>query len=156
MKNNFEVRVKKFDELNVNELYEIVKVRYEIFVCEQEITCENDFDDKDKESLHLFIIDKNCNELKIAGYCRLLPKGLSYEEASIGRVLVMKEYRRSGLAKEMMEVAINKIKEEFDTDKIILSAQSYIKNLYLSVGFKQISDEYEEAKIPHVKMIYKI
>ena len=156
MEKNFEVIVKKFDELSVNELYEIVKVRYEIFVCEQEITCENDFDDKDKECLHLFIIDKNYNELKIAGYCRLLPKGLSYDEASIGRVLVMKEYRRSGLAKEMMKVAIDKIREEFDTDKIILSAQSYIKNLYLSVGFEQISDEYEEAKIPHVKMIHKI
>ena len=156
MKNNFEVTLKSFNELNVDELYEIVKARYEVFVCEQEITCENDFDDKDKECLHLFITDKNYKEIKIVGYCRLLPKGLSYDEASIGRVLVSKEYRRAGIAKEMMLIAIDKIKKEFDTDKIILSAQSYIKDLYLSVGFTQISDEYEEAKIAHVKMIYKI
>ena len=156
MNNNFEVKVKSFNELNVDELYEIVKARYEVFVCEQEITCENDFDDKDKKCLHLFITDKNYKEIKIVGYCRLLPKGLSYDEASIGRVLVTKEYRRAGIAKEMMKVAIKNIKEEFDTNTIILSAQSYIKELYLSVGFEQISDEYEEAKIPHVKMIYKI
>ena len=156
MNNNFEVKVKSFNELNVDELYEIVKARYEVFVCEQEITCENDFDDKDKECLHLFIIDKNYNGNKIVGYCRLLPKGLSYEEASIGRVLVTKQYRRSGIGKEMMNIAIENIKDKFDTDKIVLSAQSYIKDLYLSVGFKQISDEYEEAKIPHVKMIYRI
>ena len=156
MKNNFEVKVKKFNDLNVEELYEIAKARYEVFACEQEITCENDFDDKDKECLHLFIIDKNYDGLKIVSYCRLLPQGLYYDEASIGRVLVLKEYRKIGVAKEMMRIAVEEIKERFDTGKITLSAQSYIKNLYLSVGFKQVSEEYEEAKIPHVKMKYGI
>lgn len=154
MKNNYKFRCKYFDELNISELYEIVKSRYEVFACEQEITCENDFDDKDKECMHLFAID---NENKrVIGYCRLLPPGLSYEEASIGRVLVLKEYRNKGIAKEMMLKAIEEIQKNFNTNNITLSAQSYIKWLYIAVGFKEVSEEYEEAGIHHVKMKFRI
>ncbi|MBE6053386.1 MAG: GNAT family N-acetyltransferase [Clostridium sartagoforme] len=156
MKNSYEFRCKCFNELNISELYEIVKARYEVFACEQEITCENDFDDKDKECLHLFVIDKINIEERVVGYCRLLPPGLSYKEASIGRVLVLKEYRNIGLAREMMLKAIREIKNNYKTNNITLSAQSYIKGLYLSVGFKEISEEYEEAGIPHVKMNFRI
>ncbi|VYU55775.1 GNAT family N-acetyltransferase [Clostridium tertium] len=152
MEEKYEFRSKYFDELNINEFYEIAKARYEVFACEQEITCENDFDDKDRECIHLFIVDKDFKNEVIAGYCRLLPAGLSYDEASIGRVLVSREYRNRGLAKEMMIRAIEEIKKEFNTDKITLSAQSYIKNLYKEVGFREVSDEYDEAGIPHIKM----
>lgn len=154
MKNNYKFKCKDFKKLNINELYEIVKSRYEVFVCEQEITSENDFDDKDKECMHLFALDKGSE--KVIGYCRLLPPGLSYEEASIGRVLVLKEYRNKGLAKEMMIKAIEEIKKNYKVDNITLSAQTYIKNLYISVGFKEVSEEYEEAGIPHVKMKFRI
>ena len=154
MKNNYKFKCKDFKKLNINELYEIVKSRYEVFVCEQEITSENDFDDKDKECMHLFAIDKESE--KVIGYCRLLPPGLSYEEASIGRVLVLKEYRNKGLAKEIMLKAIEEIKKNYKVDNITLSAQTYIKNLYISVGFKEVSEEYEEAGIPHVKMKFRI
>ena len=154
MKNNYKFKCKDFKKLNINELYEIVKSRYEVFVCEQEITSENDFDDKDKECMHLFAVDKE--NQKVIGYCRLLPPGLSYEEASIGRVLVLKEYRNKGLAKEMMLKAIEEIKKNYKVDNITLSAQTYIKNLYISVGFKEVSEEYEEAGIPHVKMKFRI
>lgn len=154
MKYNYKFKCKSFNKLNVNEFYEIVKSRYEVFVCEQEITSENDFDDKDKECMHLFVMD-NENK-KVIGYCRLLPPGLSYEEASIGRVLVLKEYRNKGLAREMMLKAIEEIKKNYNASNIILSAQTYIKNLYISVGFKEVSDEYEEAGIPHVKMKFRI
>lgn len=148
MKKKYEIRSKYFNELNISELYEIVKARYEVFACEQEITCENDFDDKDKECIHLFVIDND----KVVGYCRLLPPGLSYDDASIGRVLVLKEYRGKGLAKEMMIKAINEIEKNYKVNKITLSAQCYIKELYKSVGFIEASEEYEEAGIPHVKM----
>jgi ElaA protein len=152
MKKKYEIRSKYFNELNISELYEIVKARYEVFACEQEITCENDFDDKDKECIHLFAIDND----KVVGYCRLLPPGLSYDDASIGRVLVLKEYRGKGLAKEMMIKAINEIERNYKVNKITLSAQCYIKELYKSVGFKEVSEEYEEAGIPHVKMKFGI
>ncbi|MGL4772379.1 MAG: GNAT family N-acetyltransferase [Clostridium sp.] len=149
-------KVAKLNELSQEEVYDMCKARYEVFVCEQKITSENDFDDKDKECLHLLAIEVDGEEnRRIVGYCRLLPAGMSYDEASIGRVLVMKELRGSGIAQEMMKIAINQIKESFCENKITLSAQSYIKGLYLSVGFKQVSDEYDEAGIPHVKMKYK-
>lgn len=151
--NNLIFYTKRFEELTPSEVYEMAKVRYEVFVCEQEITCENDFDDRDQECLHLFAIT---DEKKVVGYCRLLPAGLAYNEASIGRVLVLKEYRGKNIAQEMMKEAIKEIKEHFNEDKITLSAQSYIKNLYSSVGFIEVSDEYDEAGIPHIKMKYGI
>lgn len=151
MNNNYKVVCKSFNELNVNELYEIVKSRYEVFVCEQEITCENDYDDKDKKCTHLFIIDMK-NKEKVIAYCRLLPPGLSYNEASIGRVLVLKEYRNKGIAKMMLTKAVEEIFKRYNTDSIVLSSQTYIKSLYSLIGFKDISDEYEEAGIPHIKM----
>lgn len=156
MKNNYEISCKNFNELSINELYEIVKSRYEVFACEQEITCENDFDDKDKECIHLFAMDNKNGQERVIGYCRLLPPGLSYDEASIGRVLVLKEYRSKGLAKAMMSKAIEEIQKNFNVNNITLSAQSYIKGLYIAVGFKEISEEYEEAGIPHVKMKFGI
>lgn len=152
----YEIRIKTFNELNISELYEIVKARYEVFACEQEITCENDFDDKDKECIHLFVIDNENRSEKVVGYCRLLPPGLSYDDASIGRVLVLKEHRGKGLAREMMIKAINEIEKNYKVNKITLSAQCYIKELYKSVGFKEVSEQYEEAGIPHVKMKFEI
>lgn len=152
----YEIRIKTFNELNISELYEIVKARYEVFACEQEITCENDFDDKDKECIHLFVIDNENGYEKVVGYCRLLPPGLSYDDASIGRVLVLKEHRGKGLAREMMIKAINEIEKNYKVNKITLSAQCYIKELYKSVGFKEVSEQYEEAGIPHVKMKFEI
>lgn len=152
MKKKYKIISKNFNELKISELYEIVKARYEVFACEQEITCENDFDDKDKECMHLFVVDNKNGVDRVVGYCRLLPPGLSYEEASIGRVLVLKEYRGKGIAKEMMIEAINEIEKNYKVNKITLSAQCYIKELYKSVGFKEVSEEYEEAGIPHVKM----
>lgn len=152
----YEIRIKAFNELNISELYEIVKARYEVFACEQEITCENDFDDKDKECIHLFVIDNENGSEKVVGYCRLLPPGLSYDDASIGRVLVLKEHRGKGLAREMMIKAINEIEKNYKVNKITLSAQCYIKELYKSVGFKEVSEQYEEAGIPHVKMKFEI
>lgn len=152
----YEIKIKTFNELNISELYEIVKARYEVFACEQEITCENDFDDKDKECIHLFVIDNENGYEKVVGYCRLLPPGLSYDDASIGRVLVLKEYRGKGLAREMMIKAINEIEKNYKVNKITLSAQCYIKELYKSVGFKEVSEQYEEAGIPHVKMRFEI
>ncbi|MDV4152353.1 GNAT family N-acetyltransferase [Clostridium sp. AL.422] len=156
MKDNYEFRCKYFDQLNISEFYEIVKSRYEVFACEQEITCENDFDDKDRECMHLFAIDNKEDKERVVGYCRLLPPGLSYSEASIGRVLVLKEYRGKGIAKEMMLKAIEEIQKNFKVNSITLSAQSYIKNLYICVGFIEASEEYEEAGIPHVKMKFRI
>lgn len=147
---NFKYKIKHFKELSLEELYEICKLRYEVFVCDQEITCENDFDDKDKDCYHLMVYLED----KMVAYCRILKAGISYDAPSIGRVLVLKEHRRKNIAKLMMEKAIEFITSNLG-DEIKLSAQLYVKELYKSLGFEEISEIYEEASIPHVKMKYK-
>ena len=130
-------KIKRFYDLTLDELYEICKVRYEVFVCGQKIYQENDFDDVDKKVFHIFLEDEG----KIVAYARLIPSGITYDTAAIGRVLVLNEYRRKGIASELMKRSIT------------LSAQLYAKDLYEKVGFKVVSDVYEEVDIPHVKMI---
>ena len=145
--------VQKFDELTRDDLYAILQERFEVFACEQKITCENEFDGKDKNCVHIYAKDGD----KIAAYLRILPKGLSYEDApSIGRVLVKKEYRGYGLAKVVVKEAIKYIKENFNDKNIKISSQLYVKDLYKSLGFYEVSGVYEEAEIPHIKMIYDI
>lgn len=144
-------KIKKFDELNINELYEICKARYEVFACDQKITDENDFDDIDKEVYHIFLEDEG----KVVAYARLIPSGIVYAESSIGRVLVLGSYRRRGIAQELVKRAIEFLKEDLGEEKIKLSAQLYIKELYEKAGFKAISDVYDEVGIPHIKMILK-
>lgn len=145
--------IEKFDELTRDDLYRILQERFEVFACEQKITCENEFDGKDKDCIHIYAKDGD----KIAAYLRILPKGIGYEDApGIGRVLVKREYRGYGLGRVVLRAAIKYIEENFNDKKIKLSSQAYIKSLYESVGFSVVSDEYEEAGIPHVKMIYNI
>lgn len=144
-----EWKIKRFYDLTIDELYEICKVRYEVFACEQKIFQENDFDDVDKKVHHLFLKDGE----KIVAYARLITKGISYEYASIGRVLVAKEYRRKGIASELMKKGVEFLQKELKEEKIVISAQLYARKLYEDVGFKVISDVYDEVDIPHVKMI---
>lgn len=143
---NFEI--KSFNELTVDDMYEIAKARFEVFVCEQKITCEQDFDDKDKKCHHVFLKDND----RIVAYSRIVPKGLGYDYISIGRVLVLESHRRKGIAQEMIRACLEFIKNKLDENTVVLSAQLYVKDLYQSVGFKAISDVYDEAEIPHVKM----
>ena len=142
-------KIKSFYDLTLDELYEICKVRYEVFVCGQKIYQENDFDDVDKKVFHIFLEDEG----KIVAYARLIPSGITYDTAAIGRVLVLNEYRRKGIASELMKRSIEFIQKELKENKVTLSAQLYAKELYEKVGFKVISDVYEEVDIPHVKMI---
>ena len=140
--------IKKFNDLTVNEMYEIAKSRFEVFVCEQKIVEEQDFDDKDKVCHHIMLKE---NE-RVVAYCRIVPNGVGYDYISVGRVLVLSSHRRKGIAQEMMKVALEFIKNNLDEKTVVLSAQLYAKGLYESVGFKVISDVYDEVNIPHVKM----
>ena len=140
--------IKKFNDLTVNEMYEIAKSRFEVFVCEQKIVEDQDFDDKDKLCHHIMLKE---NE-RVVAYCRIVPKGIGYDYISVGRVLVLSSHRRKGIAQEMMKVALEFIKNNLDEKTVVLSAQLYAKGLYESVGFKVISDVYDEVNIPHVKM----
>jgi ElaA protein len=138
---------KKFDELSVNELYAILQLRSKVFVVEQ--TCAyQDMDNTDQKSLHFFGTD---NE-RVAAYARLIPMGISYPEASIGRVVVDPEYRAKAIGKELMRGAIDQTKKQFNTDHITISAQLYLLKFYNELGFNKTGETYLEDNIPHIKM----
>ncbi|MGG7213188.1 GNAT family N-acetyltransferase [Clostridium nigeriense] len=141
-----ELFIKRFDELSTEELYEILKIRVNVFVVEQECAYQ-EIDEKDKKAYHIYLKDKN----EIKAYLRVLDKGISYEEVSIGRVLTTE--RGIGLGNKIIEAGIKVAKENMNADKIKIEAQSYAKKFYEKFGFNQISDEFLEDGIPHIEMI---
>lgn len=145
-----EFKFKEFSELSNNELYNILRLRNDVFIVEQKCPYD-DIDGKDINSLHLLLVDKG----NLAGYLRIIPKGLSFSQSSIGRVLVRKEYRGGGLAREMMQNAIQFIRYKWNEKEIKISAQVYLRSFYKSLGFKEVSAPYLEDDIPHIDMIYK-
>ncbi|MCG4580112.1 GNAT family N-acetyltransferase [Clostridium cochlearium] len=142
--------VKKFEELKCEEIYKILQIRNKIFIVEQKCAYQ-DCDGKDKKSYHLYLEDKG----EIISYSRILPRKVSYNEVSIGRVLVNKNYRGMGIARKMMIKAINFIEKNLGEKEIKIQAQCYLIDFYKSLGFKEISNEYLEDNIPHIDMLYK-
>jgi len=142
--------IKTYDELTKDELYEIFKKRIDVFVVEQ--NCPYDeIDNRDKDSYHIFLKKDEC----IIAYLRILEPGVSFENASIGRVLVDKDYRGSGFAIEMMNKAIDFIVNNLRYNIIRISAQEYLIRFYENLGFEKVSNVYLEDDIPHVEMVYQ-
>ncbi len=143
--------IKKFEQLSLDELYDILKMRSEIFVVEQECVYL-DVDGKDKDVFHLFLKENN----KILAYCRILPRGIAYEEASIGRVLVNRNFRKEKLGETLMTKAISYLKDVLKEKEIKIQAQAYLRSFYKKFGFQEISEEYLEDGIPHIDMKMKL
>ena len=141
-------KTKKFEELDSNELYKLLKLRAEIFIVEQNCAYL-DIDNYDLKALHVLGFD-NSNE--IIAYARLLPKGYYHQEAGIGRVLINKKVRKLGYGKLLMNFAISETMNHFNTDEILISAQLYLKFFYTNLGFKAEGETYLEDEIPHIKM----
>lgn len=139
---------KHYNELGTDELYEILKLRAEVFIVEQNCPYQ-DCDDKDKESYHLSGYENNT----LVAYARLLPDDISYENyCSIGRVVTKPTYRNKSYGKLLMAEAIHFCKENFIFN-IKISAQAYLEKFYQEFGFKTVSEPYMEDNIPHIAMI---
>jgi ElaA protein len=141
--------VKKFDALTPHELYNIMWLRNEVFVVEQNCVYQ-DADYKDQKGWHLMGVDE---EGKLMAYVRLLPPGASYKEPSIGRVVTNPAARGTGAGRELMNVAITQCEELFGKLDIKIGAQYYLLKFYTSLGFEQTSDIYLEDEIEHIEMI---
>ncbi|WP_270089789.1 GNAT family N-acetyltransferase [Sphingobacterium sp. SYP-B4668] len=140
---------KSFDELSVSQLYYILKLRNEVFVVEQDCAYQ-DCDNKDPQSLHLWgVLDQD-----IVAYARIVPPGVSYPEASIGRVATNRAYRRLSFGRELMKRAIDATVEQYGPINIRISAQSYLQQFYEGFGFMKVSEEYLEDDIPHIEMLW--
>ena len=145
-----EIKVKKFDELSTKELYDLLQLRSEVFVVEQDCVYQ-DIDGKDQKALHIIGYKNN----KIIAYTRVFKPGDYFEYASIGRVVVSKEERQYKYGYDIMKASIEAIKEYYNQTNIKLSAQTYLKKFYNKLGFKEIGEEYLEDDIPHIAMIKK-
>ena len=144
-----ELVTKRFEELTVSELYEIIKLRVDIFVVEQNCPYY-DLDDHDQNSIHLFLRDED----GIEAYLRVLPAGETLDTPAIGRVVVKK--RRIGLGTELVKEGVAAAVREFGAAEISLEAQVYARGLYEKCGFRQSSEEFLEDGIPHIRMTRKI
>ena len=139
-----EIFAKYFKELTVDELYEIIKLRVDVFVVEQNCVY-SDLDDCDQDAIHVF----GKVDGKIVAYCRIIKRGdLPHEK--IGRVLSTK--RRKGYATELINKAIEVAKKEFKSEIIDIGAQVYARSLYEKIGFVAHGEEYLEDGIPHIAM----
>ena len=144
-------KLKEFKELTTEELYEILKLRAEVFVVEQNCPYQ-DLDDKDQSSYHLFLEDNG----QIIAVLRILPENIAYKEMAIGRLIVKKSYRGKGISRKMMARAMEFITEDLGKEKIRLSGQAYLSDFYQSLGFEKVSEMYLEDGIEHFEFLYEI
>lgn len=139
--------IKSFNELTTAELYDLLRLRCEVFVVEQNCAYL-DLDNKDLTSYHLLYYADG----QLAAYTRLLPIGLSYDDVSIGRVVTSADFRGVGLGKKLIEASIDGCYKKFGEVAIRISAQQHLTRFYQSFGFLQVSEPYLEDGIMHVEM----
>lgn len=140
--------IKRFKELSPVELYDLLRLRSDVFIVEQNCVYP-DIDGKDQKALHLI------GELdgKIICYARLFKPGDYFSDASIGRVAVAKDFRNRALGHDLMREAIVGIRKYFHETKITISAQLYLKKFYESHQFIATGEPYLEDEIPHIEMV---
>lgn len=139
---------KKFHELTVDELYELLRLRSEVFVVEQNCVFL-DMDNKDQKCHHLLgWIGED-----LAASVRIVPAGVSYKEPSIGRVVTSPKYRRTGAGKRLMEEAIDLTIQLHGNQPIRIGAQLYLEKFYASLGFEAEGEIYLEDGIEHIEML---
>lgn len=142
---------KHFNDLTNYELYEILQLRSEIFVVEQNCVY-NDLDGLDNEAIHLFLRLNG----EIIAYSRLLRPGTRFPDCSIGRVVVKQSERGKSIGIEMMNAAKDYILNGWGATRIKVSAQQYLQRFYENLGFEIVTDMYLEDGIPHFGMLFQI
>ncbi len=142
------IKTKYFNELTTKELYNLLQLRSEVFIVEQDCAYQ-DIDGKDQKALHVLGY-KNEN---LIAYTRIFKAGDYFKEASIGRVVVAKNERQYKYGYKIMKASIEAVEDNFKENKIVISAQTYLKKFYNNLGFIETGKEYLEDGIPHKKMI---
>ena len=144
------IEIKAFNELTLNSLYEVLQLRAEVFVVEQNCPYQ-DVDGKDQKAMHILGYHKE----QLVAYTRVFEPGYYFDNASIGRVVVKENVRQYGFGKDIMKASIAFIEDTLDLSTIELSAQTYLKKFYNDLGFQEIGEGYLEDDIPHIRMIKK-
>jgi len=143
-------KVKSFNEITTQELYNILKVRQEVFVVEQK-AAYLDADDTDQKAIHIWAETDD----KVVAYCRVFDCGIKYKETSIGRVLTHPGYRNLKLGRTLVGYAVDVIENRYKTSAIRISAQDYLIKFYSDFGFIATEKKYLEDNLPHTEMFRK-
>ncbi len=140
-------KIKPFNELSIVELYEILQLRSEVFVVEQNCVYQ-DIDGKDEKAIHVL----GYYDGVLAAYSRLFKPNEYFADSSIGRVIVKASHRDKKLGHDLMKASIAAVKELFNETNITISAQLYLQKFYESHGFITVGESYLEDDIPHIEM----
>ena len=143
-----EVTIKQFGNLSLEELYQLLQLRSEVFVVEQNCLYQ-DIDGKDRNAFHALGMVKG----QLVAYTRIFKPGDYFDYAAVGRVVVKNSCRKYGYGKVIMLRSLEFIKEDLNALEVALSAQTYLKRFYWDLGFTETGGEYLEDGIPHIKMV---
>lgn len=141
-------KVKNFKELSTIELYDLLQLRSEVFVVEQNCVYQ-DVDGKDQKALHVL----GYKYEKLVAYTRIFKPNEYFKESSIGRVVVQENERQHKFGYDIMKASVEAIKKHYNETMIRISAQTYLKQFYNNLDFKEVGEEYLEDGIPHINMI---
>lgn len=141
-------KVKRFEELSVGELYGFLRLREQVFIIEQDCIYP-DLDNKDQKAIHIL----GCKDDEVIAYSRIFRSGDYFDTASVGRVVVAQNFRKTKLGFRLMQKSIQEIKLRFKEDFITISAQCYLTEFYKSLGFIPVGESYLEDNIPHIRMV---
>ncbi|HBP87849.1 MAG TPA: GNAT family N-acetyltransferase [Nitrospiraceae bacterium] len=151
MVNSVQWEVKTFQQLTVQQLYDVLRLRVDVFVVEQHCAYrELDGYDRHPEIRHL--CGRNEGGELIA-YARILPPGLCNPEVNLGRFVVKADFRKQGIGHKLLQTALQEIAGWWPERPIKIAAQTYLHRFYGQYGFIQVSDGYLEDGIPHVDMV---
>ena len=139
------LHIKKFNELDIHTLYEILKLRSEIFVVKQNAIYQ-DLDELDQIAIHFYLVENN----EIKAYLRILPTDNNFETIKPGRIIA--KYEGKGLGKKILSKALDYAKINLNSKLALIDAQTYAKGFYEKIGFKTISDEFILDGLSHIKM----
>jgi|SRR5690606_11446732 len=141
-------QTKSFEELTVQELYGLLRLREQVFIIEQDCIYP-DIDNKDHKAIHVLGIAND----KIISYARIFKPGDYFDTASIGRVVTDISFRNQKVGYALMQKSIAAVEQFFNETTITISAQQYLTGFYESLGFVQVGEGYLEDDIPHIKMV---
>jgi ElaA protein len=141
-------RFAPFEELTPREVHDLLQLRAEVFVVEQDCVFQ-DVDGADPDSWHLL---GTRGDVLIA-YCRLIPAGKKFAEPSIGRVVTSKKLRGTGSGRELMAEALRRADTLWPGRPIRIGAQQQLERFYEDFGFAKASAPYDEDGIMHIEML---
>jgi len=152
--NNIQWKMQTFQELTVEQLFDVLKLRMDVFVVEQHCAYpELEEYDRRPETRHL----SGRNALgQLLAYARILPPGLRYSEVNLGRFVVRADSRKQGIGRQLLQTALQEISRCWPGQAIKISAQGYLQTFYEQYGFIRLTEVYLEDGIPHVEMLKEV